>query len=90
MDEIKQVTTYTEEEKAQMLSSLASAINSVYLQPKKLYARAFMSGLFSGLGASIGVAVVLAIIGVLIREFGGLPVIGQWLVDIGRILPAKK
>ncbi len=90
MDEIKQVTTYTEEEKAEMLNRLALAVNTVYLRPKKLFARAFFMGIFSGLGATIGVAVVLALIGLIIKEFGGLPVVGQWITELGRVIPAKK
>lgn len=47
-------------------------------------------GLLSGLGATVGVAIVIALLGFLIRELGGLPVIGDWLNDVGRFLPKSR
>ncbi len=72
------------------LDNLVSAIDKAYHQPKELAKRSFLYGLMSGLGATIGVAIVLALLAYLIRVLGGLPVIGQWLNELGRILPAGR
>lgn len=76
------------DEKSQAnLERLLRAIEKIYHTPGYLLWRSFIAGLASGLGATIGAAIVLALIGFLIRELGGLPIIGQWLTDVGRILP---
>lgn len=79
----------TEEDKIKSINGLIAAIDKAYHNPGKLAARGFLMGLMSGLGATVGVAIVLAIIGLLIRQFGGIPVIGDWLNELGRILPKR-
>lgn len=79
----------TEEEKIKSIEGLISAIDKAYHNPGKLAARGFLMGLMSGLGATVGVAIVVGILGLLIRQFGGLPVIGDWLNELGRILPKR-
>jgi len=79
-----------EKELEKHLKSLTDAIKKTYGTTRSLVWRSFLSGLMSGLGATIGVAVVLALIAYLIRHFGGLPVVGSWLSELGRILPAKR
>ena len=71
------------------INRLIRAIDLTYHNPGRLMWRNFLGGLLSGLGATIGVAIVLGILGVLIREFGGLPVVGAWLNDLGQILPKR-
>lgn len=61
------------------IERLTAAIEKTYHNPRVLIWRGFLIGLASGLGATIGVAIVLALLGLFVREFGGLPVIGQWL-----------
>lgn len=78
-----------EKEKEKSINSLINAIDKAYHNPGKLAARSFLTGLMSGLGATAGVAIIVAIIGILIRRFGGLPVIGDWLNELGRILPKR-
>lgn len=72
------------------LQALTNAIEKTYGTTKALLLRSFLSGLFSGLGATIGVAVVVILIGYLVRHFGGLPVVGKVLNDLGRVLTTKK
>jgi hypothetical protein len=79
----------SEEEKEKSINNLIAAIDKAYHNPGRLAARSFLMGLMSGLGATVGVAVVVAIIGLLIRQFGGLPVVGDWLNELGRILPKR-
>lgn len=79
----------TEEDKIKSINGLIAAIDKAYHNPGKLAARGFLMGLMSGLGATVGVAIVLAIIGLLISRFGGIPVIGDWLNELGRILPKR-
>lgn len=79
----------TDDEKERSINRLITAIDKAYHKPGQLVARGFLMGLMSGLGATVGVAVVVAIIGLLIRQFGGLPVVGDWLNDLGRILPKR-
>ncbi|HSX42376.1 MAG TPA: DUF5665 domain-containing protein [Candidatus Saccharimonadales bacterium] len=81
---------YEEKELEQHLQALTSAIQHTYGTTKALLWRSFLAGLLSGLGATIGVAIVLALIAYLVRHFGGLPVIGNWLSELGRVLPAKR
>ncbi|MEK7202284.1 MAG: DUF5665 domain-containing protein [Patescibacteria group bacterium] len=79
----------TEEDKIKSINGLIAAIDKAYHNPGKLAARGFLMGLMSGLGATVGVAIVVGILGLLIRQFGGLPVIGDWLNELGRILPGR-
>ena len=79
----------TEEEKVKSIDGLIAALDKAYHNPGKLVARGFLMGLASGLGATVGAAIVIALIGLMIRQFGGLPVVGEWLNDLGRILPQR-
>lgn len=66
---------------------LVAAIEKAYLKPGQLMWRSFLSGLLSGLGATLGVAIVLALSAFLIHYLGGLPVIGNWISNVGQYLP---
>ena len=79
-----------EKELDEHLNALTSAIQKTYGTTNALVWRSFLSGLMSGLGATIGVSIIVVLIGYLIRHFGGLPVVGNWLNDLGRILPTKR
>lgn len=79
----------TDEEKEKSIDRLIASLDKAYHNPGQLAARGFLMGLMSGLGATFGVAIVVGIIGLLVRQFGGLPVIGDWLNDLGRILPKR-
>ncbi|MDP3992709.1 MAG: DUF5665 domain-containing protein [bacterium] len=81
--------SHTDEEKEKSIDRLIASLDKAYHNPGKLALRGFLIGLMSGLGATIGVAIVLGIVGLLIRQFGGLPVVGDWLNDLGRILPQR-
>lgn len=72
-----------------MFASLATAVQTVYLKPKRLYLRSFLSGMFSALGATIGVAIIITLLGILVKHFGGLPVIGHWLTEAASVLQRK-
>lgn len=79
----------TEEEKLKRIDQLLIAIDKTYHHPGYLAWRGFLVGLASGLGATVGVALVVGVVGLLIRQFGGLPVVGDWLNELGRILPKR-
>jgi hypothetical protein len=68
------------------LDRLVSAIDKAYHHPGPLVWRGFLVGLASGLGATIGVALVLALLGFILRELGGLPIVGEWLQGVGNNL----
>ena len=61
------------------LERLARAVEKAYQEPKRLMMRGFLLGIATGLGATVGVAVILAILGSIIRMFGGLPWLTDWL-----------
>lgn len=84
-----QVMAMTEDEKSEHIVRLIAAIDKTYHHPGYLAGRGFLIGLASGLGATVGVALVVALVGLLIRQLGGLPIIGDWLIDLGRILPKR-
>jgi hypothetical protein len=69
------------------LRKLLVAVDKTFHDKRALFTRSFLSGLFSALGATIGVAIVIAMVGFLVRQLGGLPVVGDWLNELGRILP---
>ncbi len=75
--------------KSQHVERLIAAIDKTYHHPGYLAWRGFLVGLASGLGATVGVAVIVGIVGLLMRQFGGLPIIGDWLNGLGRILPGR-
>ena len=75
--------------KSQHVERLIAAIYKTYHPPGYLAWRGFLVGLASGLGATVGVAVIVGIVGLLMRQFGGLPIIGDWLNGLGRILPGR-
>ena len=79
----------TDKEKAQRLDDLLDAIDKTYHHTGRLAWRGFLLGLASGLGTTIGVALVLTILTFLLRELGGVPVIGQWFNSVGAILPKR-
>jgi hypothetical protein len=79
----------TEQEKIKKIDQLISAIDKTYHNPGRLAWRGFLIGLASGLGTTLGVAIVLSIIGLLVRAFGGLPVIGEWITNFGAIVPKR-
>ncbi len=76
-----------EREKLKKIDQLISAIDKTYHHPGNLAARGFLMGMASGLGATLGVAIVVSLIGLLIRWLGGLPVVGDWFLDISNYLP---
>lgn len=43
----------------------------------------FRNGLLYGLGATVGLALLFSLITFIVSRFGGLPVIGHFLVSIG-------
>ncbi|OGD60885.1 hypothetical protein A3A71_03175 [Candidatus Berkelbacteria bacterium RIFCSPLOWO2_01_FULL_50_28] len=78
-----------QKEKVDRVERLITALDRAYHRPGLLVWRGFLIGLASGLGATIGAAIVLALLGFLLREFGGLPVIGNWLNSISNSLPTR-
>ena len=76
-----------EKESQKLISQLVYAIDKAYHRTGYLMWRSFLTGLMSGLGATVGVAIVLTLLGVIIKQFGGLPIVGSWLDYVGRILP---
>jgi len=79
-----------EREKAKQLDRLMRAIERVYHNPSHIIWRGFLIGLASGVGGVIGVALVIGLLGFLVRALGGLPVIGQWLINVQHNLPTER
>lgn len=46
----------------------------------------FVFGIFYGLGATVGVTILIAILGLLLKFFGGIPVIGNFFIELGTYL----
>lgn len=80
----------SDEDKVKRFDQLVAVIEKTYHSPGNLMWRSLLVGLLSGLGATFGVAIVLALLGFMLRELGGLPVIGDWLNDVSRILPGRR
>jgi len=78
-----------ETEDQKLLEKLTDAINHVYEKPTKIYVRYFFLGLFYGIGATVGAALLLAILGLLVKLFGGMPLIGDWLRAIFDAIPNR-
>ncbi|HUD21031.1 MAG TPA: DUF5665 domain-containing protein [Candidatus Saccharimonadales bacterium] len=79
----------TEAEKQKTLNQLVNAVNRSYQPTHSAMWRGFLIGIAGGLGTTLGVAIVLSLIGFLVRELGGLPVIGAWFSDVGAIIPKR-
>ncbi len=78
-----------DDKEQKVLDGLITAIDKAYNHPKQLMWRSFIMGLLSGLGATVGVAIVITLLGFIIRHLGGLPGIGQWLLDVQQALPSR-
>ncbi|MBI2448113.1 hypothetical protein HYV44_00935 [Candidatus Microgenomates bacterium] len=74
--EKQNITELTEE------TSFAEYVNFIK-SPWKTFLFSFLRGTAFGLGTIIGVALVVTILTYIIRSFGGVPVIGEWLVKLG-------
>ena len=48
--------------------------------------RSFSLGLIYYLGATVGLAIFITLLGYFINLFGGLPIVGNWLIDFGKFL----
>ena len=46
----------------------------------------FIEGIFYGLGATVGLALIVTVFSFAASMFGGIPVIGTLLIDLGRAL----
>ncbi|OGY29682.1 MAG: hypothetical protein A3F33_00075 [Candidatus Woykebacteria bacterium RIFCSPHIGHO2_12_FULL_43_10] len=71
------------------LEKLIRAIDKVYLNPRQLFIRSFLSGLFTGLGATVGLTLVLILVGWIFTLLGGLPLVGFWIKSLDQILIDK-
>ena len=79
----------TEAEKQKTLNNLVNAVNKSYQSTHRSMWRGFLVGLATGLGTTLGVAIVLSLIGLIVRQLGGLPVIGTWITDFGSVVPKR-
>lgn len=77
-------------QKEKKIDALIGAIDKAYHHLGWLMWRGFLIGLMSGLGATIGVAITLAILGFFVRQLGGLPVIGDWFLQLNDALPGRR
>jgi hypothetical protein len=73
----------------EQLQALTRAIVNTYGTTRQLLWRSFLGGLFSAVGATVGFALIVMLVAFLIKDFGGLPVVGQWLQDVGKSLPRR-
>lgn len=78
-----------EEKDSRLIHQLVASLDRAYHRPSLLLWRSFFMGLASGTGASIGVAVVVGLVSLLVRHFGGIPVVGRWLIDLRNDLPKR-
>lgn len=51
---------------------------------KKLFWLNFQAGFMRGFAGVIGAVVALVLIGYLVANFGGLPIVGDFIEDVGR------
>ncbi|MEK7548324.1 MAG: DUF5665 domain-containing protein [Patescibacteria group bacterium] len=80
----------SERDKDKHIQRLVEAIDRTYHHTGLLVWRGFLIGLASGLGATLGVAIVVAGAGILLRQLGGLPWIGQYLLNAVEFLPTNQ
>lgn len=67
-----------------VIEHLVSAIDKVYLSKRHVLFRGFLYGVAYGMGATLGIALLLVLFGVIVHQLGGLPFIGQYLIDINQ------
>ena len=61
----------------------------VLLNTRRIALMSFLSGMMSGLGAVIGVTIVLSLLVYLLTRLEVLPIIGEWIAQIVRIVQQK-
>ncbi|SDY77781.1 hypothetical protein SAMN05421736_103278 [Evansella caseinilytica] len=92
---LKELQTYTRSlEKAEQLDRRLekiswalekSKINDVllnYTNPKRVFFINILVGIGRGLGLTIGTVIVLSLLGLLLRQFVDVPLIGEWISNI--------
>ena len=73
-------------EKLDQIISLLKDLKSYNDISKKNLFKSFLTGISYALGATVGVAVLLALAGLIVKLLGGVPVIGQFFLDLGKFL----
>ncbi len=81
----KTTTTITSADNTKKVldSTGLDAINELLNSPAKLFWLNFRTGFTRGLAGVFGAAVAIVIIGILVTQFGGAPLIGEFLQKIG-------
>ena len=81
----KTTTTITSADNTKKVldSTGLDAINELLNSPAKLFWLNFRTGFTRGLAGAFGAAVAIVIIGFLVTQFGGAPLIGEFLQKIG-------
>ncbi len=46
--------------------------------------KTFVLGAFGAFGATVGFALLIALLSGIVKELGGLPLIGSWIINVGR------
>ncbi len=64
-------------------------VNELLSKPGKLWWLNFKTGLIRGFAGVLGAALAIVIIGFIVAQFGGLPIIGEFFKKIGEATQAK-
>jgi hypothetical protein len=69
-----------------LLEGILSELKKITAARKFGFTIRFIEGICYGLGATVGLAIVVAIISFSAGMFGGIPVVGNWLIELGKAL----
>ena len=85
MEAEKQVETSKSSE-VERLDTIISLLESNSKLSEKTLLKSFLHGLLTALGATIGFAIFIAVAGWLVGLLGGVPLIGDFFVELGDFL----
>jgi len=79
----------TQSIKAEKIVSL-DGIMEILANPKKLFWLNFKAGFVRGFAGILGAALAIILIGFLVSKLGGVPVIGEFIKQIGSAVKSAK
>jgi len=93
MAKSKSKTTIEEKD----VKKVAKAIETMHFReyvdfirsPWRTFFHGFLKGTGIGLGAIVGVAVVIYLITYIINLLGGVPILGEWVEGLGKVIGQK-
>jgi len=69
-----------------LLEGILAELKKITAARKFGFTIRFIEGVCYGLGATVGLALIVTIFSFVAGRFGGIPVVGNWLIDLGKAL----